>query len=539
MQTKRQYNLQNLRPFTSEEARACQAKALIARKENRGRSEAIVKAAAAISDAPVSDDELKDKLLRLGVEDEELRNSALIAAAFFRRAVRGNLCAVEKWEEWLDRSAGGQRQDAEEGAGDGDAALALSLMRANYLENIDSSFGAISVCALKHRFTHFEASGGRGSGKSSWASLTVVRLVMEHPDVHALVLRKVANTLRDSVFAQYQWAIEQLGVSACWASKRSPPELVYLPTGQRILFRGADDPMKIKSIKTKFGYIGITHFEEKDQFAGRTEIDSILQSTMRGGELFWNFETYNPPRSRDNWANKDSLVPRQNRMQHKSSYLDLDRPEWLGEAFFEEAENLRLHNEKRYRHEYLGEAVGVGGNVFENLELREIREEEIRRFDHIYQGVDWGWFPNPYAFIRLHYDRDSETVFLLDEHVGNKMTNEQTARWILAQGYGGVPVICDSAEKKSVADYRSLGLSAREAVKGPGSVEYGMKWLQRRRIVIDRRRTPHAYEEFVGYEYEKNKADEWISGYPDRNNHSIDAVRYALERVMNKYRSNA
>ena len=362
---------------------------------------------------------------------------------------------------------------------------------------------------------------------------------MEHPDVHALVLRKVANTLRDSVFAQYQWAIEQLGVSACWASKRSPPELVYLPTGQRILFRGADDPMKIKSIKTKLGYIGITHFEEKDQFAGRTEIDSILQSTMRGGELFWNFETYNPPRSRDNWANKDSLVPRENRMQHKSSYLDLDRPEWLGEAFFEEAENLRLHDEKRYRHEYLGEAVGVGGNVFENLELREIREEEIRRFDHIYQGVDWGWFPNPYAFIRLHYDRDSETVFLLDEHVGNKMTNEQTARWILAQGYGGVPVICDSAEKKSVADYRSLGLSAREAVKGPGSVEYGMKWLQRRRIVIDRRRTPHAYEEFVGYEYEKNKADEWISGYPDRNNHSIDAVRYALERVMNKYRSNA
>ncbi len=539
MQTKRQYNLQNLRPFTSEEARACQAKALIARKENRGRSEAIVKAAAAISDAPVSDDELKEKLLSLGVEDEELRNSALIAAAVFRRAVRGNLCAVEKWEEWLDRSAGGQRQDAEEGAGDGDAALALSLMRANYLENIDSSFGAISVCALKHRFTHFEASGGRGSGKSSWASLTVVRLVMEHPDVHALVLRKVANTLRDSVFAQYQWAIEQLGVSACWASKRSPPELVYLPTGQRILFRGADDPMKIKSIKTKFGYIGITHFEEKDQFAGRTEIDSILQSTMRGGELFWNFETYNPPRSRDNWANKDSLAPRENRMQHKSSYLDLDRPEWLGEAFFEEAENLRLHDEKRYRHEYLGEAVGVGGNVFENLELREIREEEIRRFDHIYQGVDWGWFPNPYAFIRLHYDRDSETVFLLDEHVGNKMTNEQTARWILAQGYGGVPVICDSAEKKSVADYRSLGLSAREAVKGPGSVEYGMKWLQRRRIVIDRRRTPHAYEEFVGYEYEKNKADEWISGYPDRNNHSIDAVRYALERVMNKYRSNA
>ena len=538
MQTKRQYNLQNLHHFTSEEARVCQAKGMIARKEKRERSEAIVKAAAAISAALVSDDELKEKLVSLGVEDEELRNSALIAAAVFRRAVKGNLCAVEKWEEWLDRSVCGQRQGAEE-VGDEDAALALALVRANYLTNINSSFGAISVCALKHRYTHYEASGGRGSGKSSWASLTVVRLVMEHPDVHALVLRKVANTLRDSVCAQYQWAIEQLGVGAYWEARRSPPELIYLPTGQRILFRGADDPMKIKSIKTKFGYIGITHFEEKDQFAGRTEIDSILQSTMRGGELFWNFETYNPPRSRDNWANKDSLVQRENRIQHKSSYLDLDRPEWLGEAFLEEAENLRLHDEKRYRHEYLGGAVGVGGNVFENLELREIRDEEIRRFDHIYQGVDWGWFPNPYAFIRLHYDRDSETVFLIDEYVGNKMTNEQTARWIREHGYSEVPIICDSAERKSVADYRSLGLSAREAVKGPGSVEYGMKWLQARKIVIDRKRTPHAYDEFVNYEFEKNRQDEWISGYPDRNNHTIDAVRYALERVMNKYRSNA
>ncbi|MBQ1289804.1 MAG: phage terminase large subunit, partial [Lachnospiraceae bacterium] len=191
--------------------------------------------------------------------------------------------------EWIDTGIdeqGAKQISAEEEA--------LALVRKNYLENISSTFGAITVYALKHRFTHYEASGGRGSAKSTWASLTVIRLLMEHPDVHALVLRKVANTLRDSVYAQYLWSIGALGVSEYWEARKSPLELIYLPTGQKILFRGADDPMKIKSIKTEFGYIGITHFEEKDQFAGRAEIDSILQSTMRGGTEFWNFETYNP-----------------------------------------------------------------------------------------------------------------------------------------------------------------------------------------------------------------------------------------------------
>ena len=260
---------------------------------------------------------------------------------------------------------------------------------------------------------------------------------------------------------------------------------------------------------------------------------------MRGGTEFWNFETYNPPRSRDNWANRDSAESRTSRFQHKSSYLDLDDPSWLGEAFLAEAEDLRQRDEGRYQHEYLGVPVGTGGTVFENLELRTITDEEISRFDRIYQGVDWGWFPDAYAFIRLHYDKARETIYLVDEHVGNKMTNEETANWILRKDYNDVPTTCDSAEPKSIADYRSLGVNAKEAVKGPSSVEYGMKWLQGRKIVIDRERTPKAYEEFSSYEYEQTKAGEWISGYPDRNNHTIDAVRYALERVSSKYRSNA
>lgn len=398
---------------------------------------------------------------------------------------------------------------------------------------IGPAFHLLARDVFQHGHTHYDLSGGRGSLKSSCVSLLLPLILINNPCTHALVLRKVANTIRDSVYAQYLWAIGELGMAQYWDAKVQPMELIYKPTGQKIMFRGADDPMKIKSIKVPFGYIAVTHFEEKDQFAGRAEIRTILQSTMRGGSKFWNFESYNPPISRDNWANKDSLEGRADRLCHKSTYLEAP-PEWLGTQFLAEAEHLKETDERAYRHEYLGEAVGTGGNVFENLELREITDKEIASFDKIYQGVDWGWFPDPFAFIRLHYDRARETIYLMDEIYQNKLTNEASGKLILSKGYKDAYITCDCAEPKSSADYRAMGLPAKEAIKGPGSVEYGVKWLQRRKIVIDRRRTPNAYNEFVNYEYERNKDGEIISGYPDENNHLIDATRYALERVFRR-----
>ena len=397
-------------------------------------------------------------------------------------------------------------------------------------EKIGSAFYDVARDVFQHGHTHYDFSGGRGSLKSSTVSVLVPLLLINNPGTHALVLRKVANTIRDSVYAQYIWAIGELGAAQYWEAKVSPMELIYKPTGQKIMFRGADDPMKIKSIKVPFGYIAVTHFEEKDQFAGRAEIRTILQSTMRGGSVFWNFESYNPPISRDNWANKDSLEERDDRLCHKSTYLQAP-PEWLGQQFIDEAEHLKATDERAYQHEYLGIPVGTGGNVFDNLELREITDEEMSHFDHIYQGVDYGWFPDPFAFIRLHYDRARETIYLMDEIYQNKLTNEASGNIIIKRGYKDAYITCDSAEPKSVADYRAMGLPAKAAVKGPGSVDYGMKWLQRRKIVIDRKRTPNAYNEFVNYEYDRNKDGDIISGYPDVNNHLIDATRYAVERI--------
>ena len=404
-------------------------------------------------------------------------------------------------------------------------------------EKIGSAFYDVARDVFRHGHTHYDFSGGRGSLKSSTVSILVPLLLMqkENRNCHALVLRKVANTIRDSVYAQYMWAIGELGAAAYWDAKVSPMELIYKPTGQKIMFRGADDPMKIKSIKVPFGYIAITHFEEKDQFAGRAEIRNILQSTMRGGSKYWNFESYNPPISRDNWANKDSLEERSDRLCHKSTYLEAPK-EWLGEQFLAEAEHLKETNERAYQHEYLGIPTGNGGSVFENLELREITDDEISTFDRIYNGVDWGFFPDPWAFNRCYYDAARRKLYIFYEKTANKKRNEETAQMLLDDGFTREDLItADSAEPKSVADYQKYGLRCVRARKGPGSVERSMQWLQRlESIVIDTKRCPDTAAEFIGYEYERNRDGEIISGYPDANNHHIDAVRYSTESIWNK-----
>lgn len=398
-------------------------------------------------------------------------------------------------------------------------------------QKIGKAFYPVAHDVFRHGHTHYDLSGGRGSLKSSCVSILVPLLIVQNPGTHALVLRKVANTIRDSVYAQYIWAIGELGMAGYWDARVSPMELIYRPTGQKIMFRGADDPMKIKSIKVPFGYIAITHFEEKDQFAGRSEIRTILQSTMRGGDKYWNFESYNPPISRDNWANKDSLEDRADRMCHKSTYLEAP-VEWLGEQFISEAEHLKAVDERAYQHEYLGVPVGTGGNVFEKLEIRDITDEEISRMDRIYQGVDFGWYPDQFAFLRTYYDAARERIYLLDELYVNKWSNTQTGKWIADKGYADYNIICDSAEPKSINDYRDMGIPARGAIKGPGSIEYGFKWLQCRTIVIDPRRTPNAHSEIISYEYERDKDGNVISGYPDGNDHAISALRYAYEPLF-------
>lgn len=384
--------------------------------------------------------------------------------------------------------------------------------------------------------TEYVLPGGRGSTKSSGISCITIELLKNHSDMHALVLRKVGNTIKDSVYAQIKWAVSKMGLEEEFKFKTSPFEITYKPTGQKIYFRGADDPLKIKSIKPEFGYIGIVWFEELDQFAGPEEVRNIQQSAIRGGDKAYRFKSFNPPRSKNNWANEYTTEAEFKDAAAKvvrSTYKDVPA-EWLGEQFINDAEHLKEVNPAAYENEYMGEANGNGGNVFEFIEERTITDEEISQMDRIYQGVDWGFYPDKYAFVRLYYDHNSETIYFIDEIYENKLTNRKTADMILGKGYDDYEIICDSAEPKSVTDYRDFGLPARGAMKGPGSVDYSMKWWQGRKIVIDPARTPGVSKEFKKYEYDRDKDGNVISGYPDRDNHLIDASRYATERLWQR-----
>lgn len=393
---------------------------------------------------------------------------------------------------------------------------------------------------LDHNHTHYIFKGGRGSCKSSFISIAIILLMIqpENKDKHCVIFRKTANTLRDSVYSQMQFAITSLGLDKYFTYTVSPMKITFIKTGQTIIFRGVDDKMKLKSLKAPFGYFGISWLEECDTFSGMEEIRSILQSSMRGGNKFWCFMSYNPPQSVSNFMNKESLIQRDDRIVHSSDYRTVPR-EWLGEQFFHEAEHLKEINYHAYEHEYLGIPNGNGGNVFEYLEIRTITDEEISHMDRIYSGVDWGFFPDPFAFIRLAYDHARETIYLLDELYVNKWSNAKTGQWIIDKGYTDYEITCDSAEPKSINDYRDMGIPARGAIKGAGSIEYSFKWLQVRKIVIDPTRTPNAYQEFVNYEYERDKDGNVISGYPDEGNHLVDAVRYSLEKFWSRRGNNA
>lgn len=384
--------------------------------------------------------------------------------------------------------------------------------------------------------TYYDLYGGRGSTKSSFIGVEIPLGMMQDPNANAIVFRKVGNTIGTSVYEQMMWGLEMLGVRSLWKCTTSPYRMTYLPTGQVILFRGLDKAKKMKSLKVARGYIKYLWFEELDEFAGEEEIRSVQQSVLRGGNKFVVFKSFNPPISKSNWANQYVLKPRRDALRHKSCYLDVP-PEWLGPQFFDDAEALREINPRAYQHEYLGDAVGTGGEVFENLDIREITDEEIDNFDYVYMGLDFGWFPDPAHWSKMCYRPNQQTLYIFDELRVNKTSNAELWNMlVMKKGVtGGDLITADSAEPKSIADLKEYGALCRGAVKGPDSVKYSMKWLQSlKRIVIDPIRCPHTTREFSTYEYERTSDGEPMSAYPDMDNHSIDSVRYALNPVWRR-----
>jgi len=409
---------------------------------------------------------------------------------------------------------------------------------------------------MKHKHTTYVFAGGRGSTKSSFVSVMIVLLIMSFPNVHALCFRKVANTIQKSIYSQMVWAIYTLGVDSLFIiPKTYSTPIIYKPTGQQIFFMGLDDPNKVKSVKVPFGYIGITWFEELDQYSGENELRKVTQSTKRGGQLFWDFRTFNPPISKNNWANEyasDVEYDSPSTLVVRNTYLDVPI-EWLGQEFIDDAEELKRKNPRAYAHEYGGQAIGTGGDVFPNVEEFDSLADTPMydaygnivghkpmwtTFDRIYCGLDWGFAIDPLRFVRCHFDRKKYDLYIFREFNAVKMGNKEAYEEIYQRQKlitNQELVTADSAEPKSIMDFKAYGAYIRGADKGPDSVRYGIKWLQAlNHIYIDRKMCPETFKEFTTYEYEQDKDGNFISAYPDENNHGIDATRYATEKFWQR-----
>lgn len=402
-------------------------------------------------------------------------------------------------------------------------------------EIINKKFYDFWKATNSNKYLYHVLNGGRASAKSTHIAIWLVLALMKYP-VTGLCIRKVAGTLSESVFEQLKEAMEILGVSHLWQIRKNPLKLTYIPRGNSFIFRGADDPVKIKSIKMSKYPITYLWIEELSEFKTEEDVSTIVNSVLRAeleNELHYKiFYSYNPPKRKQSWVNQKyntQFIP-ENTYVHHSTYLDNPH---ISKAFIEEAEEVKKKNEYKYRWEYLGEPIGSGVVPFNNLVFRKITNQELSTFDNIRQGIDWGYATDAFAFGRFHYDKTRRKLFVLDEFYGVKKSNREVSEWIKVKKYNNINIIADSAEPKSIDELRANGIRIIGAKKGPGSVEYGEKWLDDlEEIIIDPTRTPNAAKEFEKIDYQVDKDGNPKAKLEDKDNHFIDCTRYALENDM-------
>ena len=380
-------------------------------------------------------------------------------------------------------------------------------------------------------------SGGRGSGKSSNVAHIITQLLMRYP-VNAVGIRKIDNTLEQSIYEQMKWAIEEQKVTHLFKFNKSPLRITYLARGNYMVFRGAQYPERIKSLKDSRFPFAIAWVEELAEFRTEEEVTTITNSLLRGeldeGLQYKFFFTYNPPKRKQSWVNKKygTQFVSGNTFVHHSTYLD--NP-FIAKEFIKEAEETKKKNEIKYRWEYMGEAIGSGITPFNNLEFREITDEEAANFDNIRNGLDFGYATDPLAFVRWHYDKKHNGIYAIDEFYGQKISNRQAANWIKSRGYQSDRIAADSAEPKSIAelhgDYNLPNIYGVK--KGPDSVEFGERWLDDLDFIcIDPKRTPNIAREFENIDYQVDRDGNPKPRLEDKDNHTIDATRYAFADDM-------
>lgn len=525
-------------PFNSETARAAALRSAESKRRKKSLAELVLAFAESdLEKAPKIAAQIK--AMTNAIDEEELTIGAATVAAQYNAAIKGDTKAFRVLTE-LEEKARGKRKEK------------VDTFTADYGKLIAEPFLAAHRRIWDNKKGgEFWLYGGRTSTKSSAISLEIVGLLMAHPELDALITVKHQTTIRDGVYRQLEWALSKLGVSELWEKTLTPLQMTNKATGQLITFRGCDRSEKSKGLTPPVGtYYGVQWFEECDQLGGMSEIRTVQQTATRGGgksSAFWRFYSFNPPRSKDSWANR-AIAQRISNGEpvYKANYNDVP-PEWIDDKVRADAAKLKEEDELAYRHEYLGEPIGYGNEVFDRVEVREITDEEAERIRQWVYGVDWGFSQDPFCWVRAGYVPSTRTLYVVDEFTGLGLSNTETAKLALehmrkpleiaplttAEAEPYATVLCDSAEPKSIADWKAEGIAARSAPKqGAYNVRNSIKWLQQRAKIVVLPRCKMTAEELTNYSYVLTPSGELTAQLPDANNHAIDALRYAVATII-------
>lgn len=370
-------------------------------------------------------------------------------------------------------------------------------------------------------------TGGAETGKTMAACYKSHMAAREYPGAQGALIRKVAASISGTVLVTMKRIIGDFPVNY-FGGVHNPERIIY-PNGSQIWIGGMDNPTKVLSGERDF--IQVCQTEELS--INDWEI-MTTRTTGRGAVMPYTqvFGDCNPS-SPKHWI-KNRLSIKLFETYHKDNPSLFDRHGNPTEQGLRTLETLGQLTGTRRKRLLEGLWSTAEDAVFENIETRHITDEEIEGFERIYHGIDWGYYPDPFVWTKMSYDAPRKTLYIFDEYRVNRQSNRQTYEYLIK--YKGITpqdeIIADSAEPKSIADYRAYGLTCRGAVKGHDSVEYSFKWLQGlSKIVIDDIRVPETAHEFLDYEFERDKNGEIVSKYPDRNNHSIDSIRYGMSRV--------
>ena len=458
------------------------------------------------------------------LNDEDLTVNAMITAGLVNAAANGDTKAYEKLQEYLERQLGREESAA-------NWRVPITDITVDFVEVYRKIH---EVWDGKSPLREIILRGGRGSIKSNFASSLVEETIYNDPQAHAVLTRRYKTDLRGSVYNQFMKSVIRHGRLDDWEFTTSPMKAVYKKTGQSVLFVGADKPISLKSYNLSFGYVKLLIHEECDEMAGIEQMDNIEDTFLRSDTPALDIKIFNPPKSKNNFMNEYVESKRGDEFTYinTSFYYNVPVP-WLGKRFFDRAEWFKQNKPIYYANNYLGEVTGTGGAIFDNVEERTITDEEISSFPYFSHGLDFG-YEHPQIFIKSYYDRETDTLFCVDEIYSKRCKNSTFARKL--NEYKGVEIIADSARPDNIKDMQDWGFFITGAKKRWGANkgrDYCWEWLQMcNKIVVDPARTPHLYHELTHLEFEQLKDGSFSSEYPRLDEDCIMALIYALNREI-------